>query len=253
MSLPLLTSRVIPAGFRHGFTSRAGGVSGRPYASLNVGLKWGDNPEHVHENRRRVQQAAGAERMFFVQQVHGAAVAFVQPESTPQDLALVQADALVVQRVGFAVAVMVADCVPLLLADPTTGACAAVHAGWRGTVADVAGAAVRALVQQTRSDPAQFCAAVGPSIGPCCFEVGAEVVEGLKSVVPGPPSWLLPREKPHVDLWLANQALLQAAGLPPQNIEVLGACTHCDPGRFFSYRREGAATGQMLGFISSSA
>ena len=269
MTVPLLTSPVIPPPFHHGFTTRAGGVSGPPFSSLNVGFKWGDDPACVHENRRRIHEASGAARLFVAHQVHGRDVAMVTSESTPEAIAQTHADALVVWQSGSSVAVMVADCVPVLLADPATGACAAVHAGWRGTAADVAGAAVQAMARITGSSPAQFRAAIGPSIGPCCFEVGNDVVKALRTRVPGLATWLAEddewrseaaarsshpfepavRPRAQVNLWKANEALLLAAGLVIENVDTLGLCTHCNPERFFSYRREGAATGQLMGFI----
>lgn len=253
MSLPLVTSSILPARFVHGFTTRAGGVSKGLHESLNVGFKWGDDPACVRENRRRVQVASGAESLFLARQVHGNRVYVVKPDDGPSHVAEIEADALVVARAGSAAAVIVADCVPILLADPNGGACAAVHAGWRGTAADVAGEAARALAHAGANLKA-VRAVIGPSIGPCCFEVGDEVVHALRGRLAGPENWHAqgPRGRPHVDLWEVNRALLQAAGLLPEHIEVLGACTHCEADRFFSYRRQGAATGQMMAFVRAA-
>ena len=134
LPLPVLQSAVL-RGFHHGFTSRAGGVSEGAYASLNLGLKWGDAPERVAENRRRLLEAAGRP-LYFATQVHGATVQVVQAEDALETVAGRQADALVA-RGPVAVGVHVADCGPILLADPRTGAFGAAHAGWRGTVAGV--------------------------------------------------------------------------------------------------------------------
>jgi len=252
MTLPLLRSKLFPARFSHGFTERAGGVSVAPYDTMNVGFKWGDDPLAVIENRRRVLAASGARTLFFAKQVHGCDVAVVAEDSQPETFATKEADATMTTLPGVAVAVIVADCVPLLLADPVTGACAAVHAGWRGTVANVAGRAVEWLQLFAGADPRDLIAVLGPSIGPCCFEVGEDVVAGLTHCLPESSDLLKegPKGRPHADLWQANVALLVRAGLGKSNIDVLGQCTHCQPQRFFSFRRDSSLTGQMLGFVA---
>jgi len=256
-ALPLVRSTVIPAAFRHGFTTRAGGVSAPPYDTLNLGGKWGDAPENVVENRRRVERAAGAP-LFVATQVHGAAIARVGAGDTPSDLAGVRADGLCSDRRDVAVAVFVADCIPALLADPRTGACAAVHAGWRGTLAGVLPAAVRALGEHFGARPEDLRVALGPAIGPCCFEVGPEVVEAFEAFEAG---LLGARDagvivaaktapgKPRIDLKRANALLLERAGVDPRLIDAGDECTSSDRGRFYSYRREKGATGQHLGFV----
>lgn len=255
MTLPLLRSKLFPARFSHGFTQRAGGVSAAPYDTMNVGFKWGDDPAAVLENRRRVLNASGASSLFFAKQVHGCDVAVVAADSQPEVVALIEADATITTRTGVAVAVIVADCVPVLLADPVTGACAAVHAGWRGTVANVVGRAVEQLQLLAGARPSDLVAALGPSIGPCCFEVGTDVVEGLGQCLPERSDLLKtgPRGRPHANLWQANVALLVGAGLQTAKIDVLGECTHCQPERFFSFRRDNSRTGQMVGFVADLA
>jgi YfiH family protein len=257
--LDLIRSRVMPPGFRHGFTTRAGGVSAPPFDSLNLGGKWGDAPESVLENRRRVLAAAGvdANAFFVARQVHGAAVERVRAGDFPDDIARLAADALCTDVPGAALAVYVADCIPALIADPRTGACAAVHAGWRGTVAGVLPAAVRALGEQLGARPEDLRVAMGPAIGACCFEVGPEVVEAMEAALPGaraagvivePPAGA-GAGKAHVDLKRANRLQLERAGVAPAAIDDLPLCTSCDRGRFFSYRRDRGATGQHLGFV----
>jgi YfiH family protein len=168
------------------------------------------------------------------------------PDSPPRG------DALWTRSPGLPIAVRVADCVPVLLWDPEAEAVAAVHAGWRGTAMDIVGAAVRAA-GPIGVRPERLKAAIGPSIGPCCFEVGSEVVGalvdcGLSEHQIG--ARLGPRGRPHVDLRAANRALLQRAGLADQNIEDVGGCSHCEPQRYESYRRDGARSGRMHGVIS---
>lgn len=254
-ALPLLRSAVIPAAFRHGFTTRAGGVSAPPYDALNLGGKWGDAAANVAENRRRVARAAGAP-LFVATQVHGAAIARVRAADAPADLAGVRADGLCSDRRDAAVAVFVADCIPALLADPRTGACAAVHAGWRGTLAGVLPAAVRALREHFGARPEDLRVALGPAIGRCCFEVGPEVVDAFDAGLPGARAAgvivaaTVTSGKARVDLKRANRLLLERAGVDPEAIEAGSECTGCDRAHFFSYRRDRGQTGQHLAFIA---
>jgi polyphenol oxidase len=150
-----------------------------------------------------------------------------------------------------------------LIVDPRSGAVAAVHAGWRGTVAGVLPATVRALAHRFGARPGDLRVALGPSIGRCCFEVGAEVVAAFTSALAGAPDapdtgsgpgvvHLSPRGVPdkwHVDLRMANRLLLERAGVAPDAIDVAADCTHCDRPRFYSYRRDNASTGQQMGVV----
>jgi YfiH family protein len=228
----------------HGFSLRTGGVSTGRYASLNLGTKWGDEPAHVAENRRRFAVAGGfsAEELFVARQVHGAAVAVVRPGARPSDVAAVEADALVSDVPGVALGVLTADCVPILMYDDA-GRAAAIHAGWRGTVADVVGRAVEAL-RSLGADPAGLRAAIGPSICVRCFEVGEEVAARFEATCVDRAG-----RKPHVDLRLANRARLVAAGLAEHNIDWAPPCTMCEPARFFSFRRDGGEIGQHLSVV----
>ena len=249
--LPLLTSPAIPARFHHGFTSRAGGVSAPPFDSLNLGLKWGDARENVLENRRRLLAATRASVLYLAAQVHGARIVHVRAGDDPQQIAREQADGVCSDVPGIAVGVYVADCVPALFADSRTGAYAAVHAGWRGTIAGVLPAAVSALAGAFGANPAALRVALGPAIGPCCFEVGPEVAAAFEAALPGGGTVLTaPGRKPHVDLRRAQRLQLAAAGIPADAVEAVDACTKCDPaGRFYSYRRDADRTGQHVGFI----
>ena len=251
-ALPLLVSPVIPRECAHGFTTRAGGVSPPPYDTFNLGFSWGDQRDNVLENRRRLRAWLGAERLFLVRQVHGPVAVVVREGDTPEQVAVHEADALVTAVPGHALGAMSADCVPLLLADPRTGACAAAHAGWRGVVAGVATAAVQALARAHGSRPADVRVAMGPSIGPCCFEVGEEVVDAFRALRAGDDGVVIerPGRKPHINLRRSLALELQAAGLDTAHIDGGGECTKCDPqGRFYSYRRDNTRTGQHLAVI----
>ncbi len=242
MSARFLVSTVLRA--RHGFSTRIGGVSAGRYATLNVGGKWGDRGDNVRENRRLLAEDAGFDlaRLATVHQVHGAAVALADGRAA-EALAATDADALVAAEPGRCVGVYTADCVPVLL-DDGEGRVAAAHAGWRGTVAGVAAAAVEALVSRgARRD--RIAAALGPSIGPCCFEVGADVAARFGRFAVARPGGA----RPHVDLWAANAAQLAAAGVPRERIDASPPCSMCDEERFYSFRRDGGSIGQMLSFI----
>jgi len=242
----LRSPRLEAAGFRHGFSTRRGGASGGAFASLNLGRSVGDEAAHVDENHRRLADAVGyaPERLFVVSQVHGNAVVSVRGDDRPEEVRARSADALVAGEAGSAVGVRTADCVPVLLANPRAGTVAAVHAGWRGVVAGVVREAIAAMGE---ADGSELLAAVGPSIGPCCFEVGDEVAAALGQAAGDGIVLRRGNEKPHVDLWRAVEHQLRAAGVAA--VDMLGACTLCDPGRFFSYRRDGKASGRMLSVI----
>jgi YfiH family protein len=252
-AVPVLQSPLLPGGFAHGFPTRAGGVSEGPYQSLNLARSFGDSAESVTENRRRWLRAAGIDRLFVAKQVHGAQVARVRAQDAPDTWNGVVADALITDVPGAGLGVLHADCVPLLLADPQRGACAAVHAGWRGVIARVAGATVAAMAEAFGTRPADLAVALGPAIGACCFEVGPEVVAAFEGAYPDARGRGVIREgprRPHVDLKAALRLELQIAGVPAGQIDAGAACTRCDPaGRFFSYRGGNGRTGQHLSVI----
>jgi YfiH family protein len=220
----------------------------------------GDSEQSRHD-WANVADAMGvpADRLWRMRQVHGCEVFRVNDDTpaTPP-----QVDAIVTDRADVALAVQVADCVPLLLADPRTGAIAATHAGWRGTAANVAAATVAQLVRDYDARPADLIAAIGPSIGPVCFQVGPDVreafVNGVNGSVSGngraslqPGSWFAPDtgDRLRLDIWRANHDQLAAAGLDPAHVHIAGLCTVTHVEHFFSYRREQQSTGRLLGVI----
>jgi YfiH family protein len=242
--LPLLTfSSFAGGGVRHGVTTRAGGVSTGPYASLNLGLSVGDAPEAVDENKARLARSLGfePERMVTTPQVHGTGVLVVDEHSAPGALQ-VRADILVTRERGFLLMQRFADCVPLLLWDEAAGVVGVAHAGWRGTVLDVAARFVEAATELGGS-PSTTRAAIGPSIGPCCFEVGQEVADQFPDV--DGACTIGSRGRPHLDLWEINRRQFVAAGVPAEQIEVSGACTRCQPETFFSHRAMGYPAGRF--------
>jgi hypothetical protein len=225
------------AGFRHGFETRSGrltdAVAG-PVARLR----------QVHGAAvRRLPAAASEQQPFF------AAALGSRPEG----------DALITDLPGVTVAVAVADCLPILIADPGAGAVAAVHGGWRGIAGGVLEAAIGALGSTFGSRPADLLLGIGPAIGPCCFEVGEEVIETLAARGYGEiarveagerePGSAEPR-RPHCDLAAVAVAIAVDAGVPPGQIATAGLCTRCNSDWLWSYRRDGERAGRMLCGIS---
>lgn len=195
--------------------------------------------------REAARSALGVSgEVYFLRQVHGCAVAR-PPWTEPPD-----ADASVTGQAGDLLAIETADCLPILIVDPIRRQVAAAHAGWRGTVARVAQAAVRGLVD-AGSEPLDLLACLGPSIGPCCYEVGEDVEEafgatGARFLVPGTGG------RKHLDVTAANRFQLVGAGLAASKIDTLDLCTRCREDLFFSYRRDGANAGRMISVVGFS-
>jgi YfiH family protein len=251
-----LTSLVLAnAGFANGFATRRGGVSPAPYDSLNFG-GGRDAAGNVRENVNRFARKVGftPKELWQSSQVHGARVVRAYEAHTPEaevppwiNGVLGEADAVIV-RGGQTAGVRVADCVPVLVGDLVSGEAAAIHAGWRGVVAGVIGAALAALGDSR----APRAAAIGPSIGPCCFEVGNDVARQIADACGDPQ--VVAREAPNgkafVDLRRAVRAQLRAHGLGDGDIEDVPGCTRCDAERFFSFRRDGEKSGRHLAVVS---
>lgn len=238
-------------GAPHAFTTRAGGVSEGPFASLNLGLSTGDDPQRVAENRERVLRAFGARarHVSAARQVHGARVASEGPGWFEEEAdAMTSADPRVTLVIG------AADCLPLLLHDPKRGAVGAAHCGWRGMSAGVVEAVVRAMAARHGSHPVDLRVALGPAIHGCCYQVGAEVVEAFAAS--GFPEGAARRDAEgrfRLDLPGAARWALARAGVPEANVAIADACTHCDRDRFFSHRRDGERTGRQWALVRAPA
>jgi polyphenol oxidase len=248
-TLYLQSTLLTSAGFTlHGFTTRAGGSSEGPFASLNFGFDLGDDDANVKENLKALSTALDPARpLARVCQVHGTRVADAAHArlASWEEKPSLEADAIVAQE-DIVAAVQTADCAAVLLACPKTGLAAAVHAGWRGTAKGVIRKAVRRMTELGAS-AADLLVAIGPTIGYPCYEVGEEVAKVLPESadpVPGRP------KKHLLDLPNAVEVSLIVEGIASCNIERVGGCTHCEPDQFFSYRRSSGRTGRMLGFIS---
>lgn len=252
MSLCLRAQLLTEAGFRHGFSLRQGGVSGPPFSALNLARNLGDDPAAVEENHRRFAGAVGyaAECLFEVSQVHGVALEVADERVSPALFRAREADALLALAPGQAVGIRVADCVPILVADPGSGAVLAIHAGWRGVVAGVVAVAIARLLAETGAKPRALLAAIGPHIGPEAFEIGEDVAQALARAVPEDGRVVVARKpRPHADLGRAVRAQLLRAGLQTARVESVGACTYTNGEQFFSYRRDGSASGRHLAAI----
>jgi YfiH family protein len=193
------------------------------------------------------------DRLFLIRQVHRTDVAVVRRGRTGR-WDRPDADAIVSDDPSTAVGVRVADCAPVLLADRRRGAVGAVHAGWRRTLQEAAAAGVEAMTREFGSDPEDLMAAIGPCLGPCCGEVGPEVVYAFREAGHGEDRigrWFAtgPSGRPHLDLWRANADQLEAAGMEAARIHIAGLCTKTHAGVLHSYRAEGDRAGRMLGMI----
>ncbi len=233
----------------HGVFSRLGGVSQPPFDSLNLSMSVPDEPDAVIENRRRFYSVLNVDPATAVRtvQVHGARVAAVGPA----DVNVLQraTDGLVTATPGLPLVMAFADCTPIMLYDPVRGAVGIAHAGWRGTVAGVCQAAVQQMVDSLGCRPADICAAIGPAIGPCCYEVGPEVVRAMGKALGTTDGLFRPGngDRPHLDQGAANELALRRAGV--EQVEQAELCTACRVDEFYSHRAEAGRTGRFGAII----
>jgi hypothetical protein len=243
----------------HGFTTRYGGVSKGIFESLNLGEHRGDSEENVRENYRLLSEALGLKNLVFTKQVHGNIVKSVTSEDAHTLFSPVpyEADGLVTNEPDVALVIFTADCIPILLHDPVKGAIGAVHAGWRGTVADIAGEGVRKMQSEFGCDPGDIHVSIGPGIGRCCFETGMDVPTEVFSVLlatggTGRPDDYLDvcgNSKFKVDLKAVNRILLTRAGVLPENIDISDECTKCLNEKYWSHRHTGGERGSQASVI----
>ncbi len=255
----------------HGFSTRFGGASTLDGTKvLNLGFMDWDERKNVLENRQRFQSAITAKDFSLVslKQIHSDLIqCFSAASAEPTS-----GDALTTNSPSLLLSVQTADCVPILLVDPKKRAVAAIHAGWRGTLSRITEKAVGKMRQDFGSKPSDLLAAIGPSIGPCCYEVGVELVTKFTALFadgheyfdeprtgdePNPIQWLNmkppghqpPPKNVHLDLRKANVSQLKSAGIREANIHASDLCTACNTDLLFSYRREGALSGRLMSAI----
>lgn len=253
-------------GLTAGFSTRRGGVSREPCGTLNCGLHVEDDPRSVVENRKRLAEAVGLplENWTYGEQVHGSDVQLVTASdkgrgTTSRDSAFAAKDAFITRQTDLCLAGLFADCVPILFYDPQQQAVGLAHAGWRGTVAQVAGKTVSAMSREFGTKPERLLAAIGPSIRSCCYEVDRTVIERVDEALDGKAAaGTLEGVKPYrqvregayrLDLQEVNRQIMIKAGILPANIELSQLCTGCNTELFFSHRRENGRTGRMAAWI----
>jgi YfiH family protein len=233
-----------------GVSTRHGGVSAPPFDTLNIGLHVGDDRDAVLENRRRFCEALGGalDSLVTGAQVLGSAVAWVTEAdrgkgASDTETSLPDTDALITDSPGVSLLAFSADCPLVAVVDIERRAIGLAHASRKGTFGRIAARTVAAMQKVLGCRPEAMHAAIAPCIGPCCYEVGREI---LGDAPPGFSRYFTQRDRTfHLDLWTANVEQLAEAGLPPDHIERPSACTCCSPDRFFSYRAAGGRTGRF--------
>lgn len=237
----------------HAFTTRLGGVSSGNFASLNLGMNVGDEPSNVRQNYKTLGNALGFEpdSLVFSRQVHKTDVRIVSKQDRRPLFEPIpyEADGLLTAETDVPLVIFTADCVPILLYDPVARAVGAVHAGWRGTVADIAGVAIRKMVQHFGCRPEDIRAAIGPCISQCCFETGDDVAADVRLLLGSRATFFIVQhgEKSMVDLKGINAQLLKYAGVT--NIEISHECTSCLNNKYWSHRVTNGRRGSQASVI----
>jgi YfiH family protein len=247
-------------GFVNGFSTRLGGVSDMPHDALSLAGFHDDTAENILENRRRfLKLFPGQWSIAGCWQVHGtdARVVASAADAKPAEDHLgetIYCDIVVSNAARVLASVKTADCVPILIGDARTRAFAAVHAGWRGTLETAVIVGVDRLAQEYGARPEDLRVAIGASAGPCCYEVGSDVIDAFTSRFPNSAKLFTPTRPGHalVDLVTANRDQLESTGVSPERIHVAPLCTMCRTDLFFSFRKEKklhGKTGRLMGVI----
>ena len=244
-----LRSQLFETYGHHGiFSRRHGGYSPAPWDSLNLGLDLGDQPDAVHSNLERLCDNAKLPMPHRSVQVHGTDVLCCQDSGMQHDAA---ADVLISTQPHCTLAVRTADCLPILLVDTQHGIHAAVHAGWRGSAAQIVHIAVQQM-QQRGAQTSSILASLGPCIQSCCFEVDHNTAQALEHTHPKASQAIrYNTDKAYPDLQAINRLQLLASGILPKHIETFPICTCCTPEHFFSWRRDGKHSGRMLAIVQA--
>ena len=240
-------------GFTNGFSTRMGGVSPMPHDALNLAGFNEDSADNILENRRRfLKLFPGEWSLAGCWQIHSAELRVVKDAAQAQSQPYAtgdedRCDALVSDRNGILLGVKTADCVPVLMGDARTGAFAAVHAGWRGTVASICIKAVSQLMREYDTKPGDLRVAIGPAAGVCCYEIGQEVIDRFKTNFADSDDLFTATREGHarIDLFEANRRQLISTGVDPERIHISSLCTMCRTDVFFSYRQEKAVQGKV--------
>jgi polyphenol oxidase len=236
----------------HVVTTRQGGVSKKLYRTLNLSLKVGDELKNVLLNRMKLAEYIGItmDNLYFPDQCHTANIKEVTGSITPDQL--INTDALVTNEKLKCIAVLTADCVPVLLYDTKQHAIAAIHAGWRGTIQKIVPKTIRLMAEQYNSKPSEILACMGPSISWENYEIGTDVADEFRKVF-GNESKIIRVNtitgKTHLDLWEANYRLMIDSGIRDEHIEISRICTFKNHKSFYSARRDGIACGRFASCI----
>jgi YfiH family protein len=244
----------------HAFSTRANGASPFPHGALNLSYLKNDDPKNVERNRARFLAALAWQpgTLRVVRQVHSSQIHILNKDAgkTKDFLStgglVGQGDGLITAEPHLLLGIQTADCFPILLVDPVRRVVANLHAGWRGTLARIADAGITRMNQEFNSAPVDLIAAIGPGIGPCCYEVGEEVVDAFGAAFSYANTLFVrrtPNDKARLDLLQANARQLLDTGLKEENILRTDLCTACHTDQFFSYRRDKEAAGRMLAVI----
>ncbi|MDP6559639.1 MAG: peptidoglycan editing factor PgeF [Candidatus Binatia bacterium] len=237
-------------GLIHGFMGRHGGKSLGPYATLNLGTHVGDDPLKVQDNLCDMKKSVGLHdlRIVTMKQVHGDRILDIADKKSKE---AGEADGMVTGERNLFLGVLTADCVPILFSIPQRKLAAGVHAGWRGSLAGITGKMVRHLRERYDVEPNSIEVALGPAVGPCCYEIGTEVSSSLgKNWGSLAGETLQSRDdKSYLNLKQLNRLQLTEAGISPEKIYQIGPCTSCNTDGFFSYRRQRGKTGLQMSFI----
>lgn len=244
-------------GVFHAFSTRLGGVSEPPFDRMNLSFTRGDDPAAVRENFRRFTAVIGAkpEQTVISAQTHTANVRSVGRSDCGSGVTrpreYTDVDGLMTDEPGVVLCTQYADCVPLLFADPVKRVVATAHSGWRGTVQRIGAVTVERMCETYGCRREDIRAAVGPSIGPCCFEVDEPVIAAFSALAEWDDTCLIPTRAGHgkINLWEINRRILLAAGIPPAQLTVTDLCTRCYPELFWSHRACGAARGSLAACI----
>ena len=242
-------------GVNHFVSTRIGGFSPRPYESLNLGFHVNDDPGTVLKNRERLAAnlKTSLSNFTFAKQIHTGTVTIVTKQmrgcgAADLNSAVEATDAMVTDVPRICLTVLMADCVPVLLLDPQKRLVAAVHAGWKGSLKSITRKTVEILKQEFNCDPAYLLVGIGPSIGPCHYQIGPEVISQVEDTFGNTDGYITNESadgKGYFDLWGANKRQLIETGIPPQNIEIAQMCTYCNVQLFFSARHQKGSTGRF--------
>ncbi|MDI6783651.1 MAG: peptidoglycan editing factor PgeF [bacterium] len=239
----------------HFISTRQGGFSNPPYDSLNLAFHVGDEPQTILKNRELLASSLDIPLSNFTtaQQVHDADVAVVTESMCGNgaldfESAIPATDAMVTEIPKICLMILTADCVPILFFDPKKKVIGVAHAGWKGTGKQIAQKTVQVMQKKFACSPSDILVGLGPSIGPCCYEVGAEVIIGIERTFANQTKEVLPwnsENQGYFNLWEANKIQLVQEGILERNIEVTGFCTRCHSDIFYSARQTKGATGRF--------